>query len=283
MDLKDTQQINTASNGQRSIEQAQNSFNQKHGLMSFIVKKTEKITTAIYMVTDFLADSEPLKTELRTLALSLVSDTRKLIARPTEPQVVSSSDISQTIDSTIVFLDLAITIGIISEMNGLILRTELAKVKNSLSEIFDEKKMFITTHPGYANVVLDTKMFEVEKATISNLATFTDNINPTILNKGQEINKGQVQPLDVLYKQEVKPNQVLLSVSKKTDLGNKIARRNDVLTVVRNKGKVSIKDISEILKDIGDKTLQRELHGLVQEGVLVKEGEKRWSMYRIAR
>lgn len=283
MDLKDTQQINTVSNGQKPIEQAQNSFNQKHGLVSFIAKKTEKITTAIYMVTDFLADSEPLKTELRTLALSLVSDTRKLIARPTESQVVLSSDVSQTIDSTVVFLDLAITIGIISEMNGLILRTELAKVKNSLTEIFDEKKMFITTHPGYANVVLDTKMFEVEKPIISNPTALTDNINSTPFNKGQEINKGHIQTADVLYKQEVKPNQVLLSVSKKTDLGNKIARRNDVLTVVRNKGKVSIKDISEILKDIGDKTLQRELHGLVQEGVLVKEGEKRWSMYRIAR
>ena len=79
-------------------------------------------------------------------------------------------------------------------------------------------------------------------------------------NKGQEIPKGQIL---------------------KTDLGSKIARRNDVLNIIRAKKKVSIKDISQLLKDMSEKTIQRELAALISEGVLIKEGEKRWSTYRL--
>jgi hypothetical protein len=272
MDLKDIQQSDTVSNGQSYIGQAENAFYYKHREVSFISKKTEKIATAIYMVTDFLSDSEPLKTELRTLSLSLVSITRKLLAGSADTQGVINGDAKQKIEDTLIFLDLAQTIGIISEMNGVILRTELTKLKHQIEELFGGKKNPFSTHPGYANIILSPEMFSVER----------DIEQPQFLNKGQENNNGHIKNNNVLYKNESKTTEVLVSVAKKNDLGNKIARRNDVLTVVRNKGKVSIKDISQILKDIGDKTLQRELHGLVQEGVLIKEGEKRWSMYRIA-
>ena len=71
-------------------------------------------------------------------------------------------------------------------------------------------------------------------------------------------------------------------LSRKGDIGIKIARRNDVLNVIKSKGRASIKDVVSLLKDISEKTVQRELLALVREGVLVKEGEKRWSTYRVA-
>ena len=36
-----------------------------------------------------------------------------------------------------------------------------------------------------------------------------------------------------------------------------------------------------MLKDVSEKTVQRELFALVKEGVLKKEGEKRWSVYKL--
>lgn len=272
MDLKDTQQIHTDSNGQSYTGQAVNGFYQKASTVSFIAKKTERIATAIYMVTDFLADSEPLKIELRTLAISLISTTQKLPKNPNEIPTVLASDCISLIDQTMTFLSLATTLGLVSEMNGKILETELKKVQSQVDENSGEKKLFIAPRFGFSNVLLNQEMFVVEK----------DQEAVKQIDKGHELIKGQTNQENVFYKKDAKSSQVLMSVSKKSELGSKIARRNDVLSIVRNKGKVSIKDISEILKDIGDKTLQRELHGLVQEGVLIKEGEKRWTLYKIA-
>lgn len=272
MDIKDTDQKNTVSNGQLPIEQAKNAFYTKHSVMSFISKKTEKIATAIYMVTDFVSDSEPLKQELRTLALALLSSTRKLHNRSDIDHSIMADEVVRTIEDILVFLSLGSTIGIISIMNESILRNELGKVRESLQNTYGKNTALVVAHPGYANIILNRSMFDLAGEM---------GISPDS-SKGQEISKGHNEQINVLYKKVEKTPSLTLSISKKTDLGNKIARRNDVLTVVRNKGKVSIKDISQILKDISDKTIQRELHGLVQEGVLVKEGEKRWSMYKIA-
>ena len=272
MDPKETEQKNNIPNGQALIEQERNAFYNKHSSVSVIVKKTEKITTAIYMVTDFVSESEPLRNKLRTLALSLSGDTRKISSRCAEPHYVLANEIILTADETLSLLALSSTIGLISEMNVRILTTELEKVKKDIEIHYGDKKVLITTHPGYANILLNPAMFEVSPS-----ETFLP-----ILNKRQDIDKGQQLETDVLNKNEIKSPFKTDSFNKKNDIGIKIARRNDVLNVVRIKGKVSIKDIVSILKDISEKTVQRELHALVAEGALIKEGEKRWSMYRIA-
>ncbi len=61
-----------------------------------------------------------------------------------------------------------------------------------------------------------------------------------------------------------------------------MGREEQILSIVREKGSVSIKDISKVIRDCSEKTLQRTLIALVQRGALLKEGERRWSTYRIA-
>jgi hypothetical protein len=59
-------------------------------------------------------------------------------------------------------------------------------------------------------------------------------------------------------------------------------REGQVLSIVKEKGQVSIKDIALVIKGCSEKTLQRTLLGLVERGSLKKEGERRWSTYRLA-
>lgn len=59
-------------------------------------------------------------------------------------------------------------------------------------------------------------------------------------------------------------------------------REGQVLSIVKQKGSVSIKDISQVIKGVSEKTLQRTLLALVECGTLRKEGERRWSTYRLA-
>ena len=272
MEQKDTQTNTDTSKGQSYTQQAQNDFYHKHLAVSVIAKKTEKITTAIYMVTDFIHESEPLRSQLRTLGLSLVSGTRRIGARSTEPHYALADEVVRTADEIIVFVNLASTIGLISEMNGKILVSELEKVKSEIDHHYGGKTVLFSTHPGYANILLSSSMFEVEPAE-KMLENFDK--GQTNFNGQNSINTAQApRKIETPERTEITP--------KKSDIGMKIARRNDVLNVVRSKGRVSIKDITSLVKDMSDKTVQRELLGLVKEGVLIKEGEKRWSMYRIA-
>ena len=66
------------------------------------------------------------------------------------------------------------------------------------------------------------------------------------------------------------------------DTGARADREGQVLAIVKQKGTVSIRDISQVIKDCSEKTLQRTLLGLIERGVLAKEGERRWSTYRLA-
>lgn len=49
--------------------------------------------------------------------------------------------------------------------------------------------------------------------------------------------------------------------------------------VLQNKG-VSIKDICAIVPDCSEKTVQRELITLISRGLVKREGERRWSVYK---
>jgi DeoR/GlpR family transcriptional regulator of sugar metabolism len=59
------------------------------------------------------------------------------------------------------------------------------------------------------------------------------------------------------------------------------SRRDRVLAVIRDKGQVTIKDISNTVTDVSEKTIQRELMSLISEGQIKKTGERRWSKYAL--
>jgi len=56
-------------------------------------------------------------------------------------------------------------------------------------------------------------------------------------------------------------------------------RREAILSVLKNKGPSFIKDISNVIREVSEKTIQRELQTLVLEGRVSKTGERRWTSY----
>jgi predicted HTH transcriptional regulator len=62
---------------------------------------------------------------------------------------------------------------------------------------------------------------------------------------------------------------------------NKDDREKKILDVIRDKGIVSIKDISTVVFDVSEKTIQRTLQLLIDKGHIKKEGERRWAKYHL--
>jgi hypothetical protein len=56
-------------------------------------------------------------------------------------------------------------------------------------------------------------------------------------------------------------------------------RTSQVLKIVLELKRVSIKDISKVIRGCSEKTIQRELNVLISQGLVRKEGDRRWSVY----
>lgn len=56
-------------------------------------------------------------------------------------------------------------------------------------------------------------------------------------------------------------------------------RAQKIVAFVQEHGESGIKSISSLFPSVSEKTVQRELTGLVLQGILKKRGERRWSRY----
>lgn len=59
-------------------------------------------------------------------------------------------------------------------------------------------------------------------------------------------------------------------------------RQSIIISILRRKKEVMIKDITPLISGCSEKTIQRELARMVESGLLKREGEKRWSRYSLA-
>lgn len=56
-----------------------------------------------------------------------------------------------------------------------------------------------------------------------------------------------------------------------------------IKTVLEAKPEATIKDIAEVITDVSEKTIQRELNSLIEKGQVLRQGERRWSKYSLAK
>ena len=62
---------------------------------------------------------------------------------------------------------------------------------------------------------------------------------------------------------------------------NAADRRERIKTIIEAKGEATIKDISEIVSDVSEKTIQRELQSMIEDNIVKRQGERRWSKYSL--
>ncbi len=104
------------------------------------------------------------------------------------------------------------------------------------------------------------------------------------LDKPEAFSKGHLPIMSFRKKTYIAPISPKKDKVNNTGASNeneKIKRHSEVMNFFRTvkKSDVTIKDISSVMKDCSEKTIQRELIDSVQKGLLRKEGERRWSRY----
>ncbi|MBI3888168.1 hypothetical protein HY311_00020 [Candidatus Nomurabacteria bacterium] len=259
----------------------------REGSVSVIgYSKTNKLITALYMVTDIMDKDEPLRNKLRTLGTGIISD----ISLIESNYIGHVSALVQKISEIMSFLDIASAVNIISQMNTNILKKEFAELDKSIKESMGENEI---THReiDIGEFLHDSPLEEYPlprgRWTIHPVSQASHPSRGEALSKGHNlgVQKGStlLKALSDRINPEVKSHG---AVSHDVFDALKKQRREEITNIIQKNNKsATITDIKNgaygTLVSCGEKTLQRELISMVKDGVLNKTGEKRWSRYFI--
>ncbi len=255
-------------------------------IYDFANKKTEKLVTALYMVTDCMDTEDALKNKLRLLGVELLSDMYKLTTlSPMDKHVQIPISLTH-IKEVLSFIEISYTIGFISEMNTMILKKEFNDLVDQLESYRSKDKHFTFT--------LDEKMFEFQDDNVLNKNedynykghSYIKDKSIGQTNKRTPYNTMPARPIGVSFTNgDIEKYQVKKINSPHSNLLEREERKNKILTLVKDlpigQSDASIKDISLAFADCSEKTIQREINALVLSGKLVKTGAKRWSRYAL--
>ena len=232
-----------------------------------ILKKTEKLTTAIYMLTDFFDDKESLKWELRGSGVSFLSFINSLAHdRGVQGGSVRAGGLLQRIFT---LLTLGRDARLISMMNFSILYEDSRTVRGALEREIAERG-------SISDFDFPERFFSDETGRRPALAVGGPSSAATALNEGGFPAEGPIK--------DKKENSNFSLQTNDYNGDNPPVYRKDfsrqvIIRMLRAKGEITIKDIAHHLKGVSGKTLQRELISLMNEGVISREGKKRWSKY----
>lgn len=239
------------------------------------LKKIEKIVAALYLITDVMDAKLPLTESLRKDSLELLSSVSELL---TNKEVVSEGRIARVV-IRLDHLESLVHIGSIahhiSPMNADVISFELKKLVtifiDEATQLGVKERSFIVSplaasQPTISGEIVQDAAFDAVMARYESKRHQND-IKTTLLNQN-DIIKDTSKIKTTFQKDIVKPQDA-------------IDRKNDILSAIKSKGVCTLNDIKLMVKNFSDKTLQREINRLVAMGLVRKEGNKRWTMYRV--
>lgn len=220
-------------------------------------KKAEKLIAAVYMLTSFFDQKEPMKWRLRELGgqlLSVSNESRNIVL-----EIIS-------------LLTVGKNAGLISDMNFEIVHREfslLLPTQITLESIFEKQIQNEASIPQESEQPAQKKV--IEKAP-----------EKQSLYLGSSVVHTPKAPI-------IKDTAYTSADTDKKDLKEfgavavkKNSRQSVIISLLKRKKEIMIKDVSPLIDGVSEKTIQRELLAMVSQKILKKEGEKRWSRYSLA-
>ncbi len=277
-----------------------------------VAKKSEKLVTALYLVTDLIEDTEPIKHSLRRNAVTLLSSMNSLSQLEVKDRILHIKFSLRSVTEILSLLHVALTAGLVSQMNGellsdgfralqLVLEKKQPIFSKEMLRVEDEQEL--ENESAYGAAITGTSYDALTPLSIARLHESKDELRRNqellrqshILNKLESFSKGQNKDDLIKDKKEIKKDiekkspsthHLLmehaarpLSTLTTSFQMKKLSRREQILALFVKGVDVSIKDIAARIKGCSEKTIQRELNALLYDNVIERIGEKRWSRY----
>lgn len=252
--------------------------------------KVQKITEALYRVTEFFPDEEPLKWRLRNASLEIF-DFSASWENKNKDEIFGVENILNLIQRIDSALQLASSFGgYIPSINFEILRREYLSLAESLQSQFQDKSQELRVLESVKSLLpvsLPAKDFDSNgqsngqsENSNGHLPTgeFIDNGHN---GQNRQTNENNITSTSVV---DVEKNPIGDRISKKE-------RKRKILGLISAKGGsapggkenewISVHEISSSLPEFGEKSIQRDILEMVEAGILKKTGDKRWRKYSL--
>jgi len=224
-----------------------------HTTWYFTYVKSEKLAHVLVLLAERSpAPHSPIFERVLEVGVELPNTTLQVVAGELPEEVLLAE-----LFSLLSFIRLLNTRGEINKENALILLQEYEKIIERVTEAKQHLGLLISPE----HVAIPSLTEEVPSLSAS-LGFPSQSLKD--IYKGQY--KGKVQDPNATNKgQSAHPER--LSV---------------ILDVIKQNKGISIKGISAVVRDCSEKTIQRELGTLIEKGLVIREGERRWSIYKAA-
>lgn len=213
----------------------------------FIYKKAERIAKAIRLIAPAFADSVSFRNRFDEMTIGLISASIR-------PPHIARRRLSQELLALSSLLSVLRAGGVLSQMNADLISREAKTLLNEIAS-YEEPRL----------------SFE-EAPTLPALARRASSLHASRPLRGGHL---QTKGAGAIGTKRI-------TGSAPGSQGRIKDRREAILSIIKDKKTVNIKDISVVLKNISEKTVQRELSSLVGSGVVQRQGERRWSTYSLA-
>jgi DNA-binding transcriptional ArsR family regulator len=265
------QQDESLSQGAKSGERRPQSF------FFFVYKKSEKVISAIYLVTNLMPFEEPLRWQVRHTALSLIGEILPLkdMGRSTHVE----ARIIPVISELLSLIEIGRSAELVSPMNAELISGELAELGRALKEQYGRaggdnflaSDFFGVLSDGHHTALLEDVNSSGDKGQGADI--LKDKI---VSSKGQNLVK---DISDSSKGHEEKRKEIGASPSSPKELARE--RKSKILALLRTGNMLSVRDIGRAVGEVSEKTIQRDLNVLIIEGRVKQEGRRRWTRYSL--
>lgn len=209
----------------------------------YLYKKAERLAKVLQLILPAFKDARSIKDRVAHLSVSIVE--ASLL-----PSGEGKEKLGRELLTLMSLLSLARTGGMLSAMNVQVITTE---VRNLLADVtsYDEQKVSFEDLPSLASLQKAAPKTREETPLASRTEVRSKDTGAATQDKGH------------------------IEEKKKSD------RAEAIISILKTKSGVSIKDISLLIRDVSEKTIQRELQTLVSQGLVYREGDRRWTTYTL--
>lgn len=308
--------MNNNTNKNKALEATGNSANVSNyynvvdqDMYVALAERSSKLVTALYMVSDFLDANDAMRNLLRSSSAEAMRELFSLTHAHKINRVETLSKVHTMLFAVLSYIDILFRNGFVSEMNTTIIKQEIEKLRadidmqikkslpydrkenNTLSvREFSFSDSFFAANSdaqgqkraaAIAQAQPQPQPQNIKDTSKENPADIKDTDDETPIFVPRPSPKKAFEDAYEKKRQAMKPSRKKVIREPKVNEA-KQERKENILKILKQKRDASINDISILFKDISAKTIQRDLSELIEEGLIIKEGSRRWSKYNLS-
>lgn len=268
--------------GSKNVEKYSNNNSSEHVFYT-MAHRAERISSGLHLISTCIPQSAPLRNDICRYALRVVKKIYMAMSYEPRDQVYILREIQHHQEYLLSLIRIAKNMGYISEMNATIADTAL---DNFLKQITHH--IHVLSHYDYRhhdNMATPAIDREVLLGILNEASTATSSLPPSVSKKIKEI-ISQKTTLQTTKRQESKGHDkrhfpITTSSIENVVMNPSKERRDKIYDIIATKQSVTIKDIATRITGCSEKTLQRDLLAMINDNIIEKQGDKRWSTYHI--